>query len=102
MSHLNRKTLLYIGIGGLILGIAGNYAKKADLPFGIFSWFIGISGLAIFWLYSLLDVVRSNFWTKDTKWKYLLMVIILPMVGPFIYYYFRNEVVAPDDTTTLN
>lgn len=97
MKKLSHKFFLFIGIAGLITGIAGNIMKKTSTPFATPIHIIGIAGLAVFWIYSIWDVLKCKFWTGDTKLKYSAIVILLPIIGPFIFYYYRKEVVGYDD-----
>jgi len=56
--------------------------------------FIGmIIGLAvfIFWLWSLLDIIRSDFKDSATKIIWFILVFFLYFLGAAIYYFFGRE-----------
>ena len=56
--------------------------------------FIGmLIGLAvfIFWLWALLDIVRSDFKDSATKIIWFILVFFLYFLGAAIYYFFGRE-----------
>ena len=56
--------------------------------------FIGmIIGLAVFvfWLWALIDIVRSDFKDSATKFIWFILVFFLYFLGAAIYYIFGRE-----------
>lgn len=97
MRKAGHKTFLLIGMAGVIIAAAGNFIKKSGVSIGKPIQLFGIVAILVFWLYSVWDVLKSKFWTTETKIKYSLIVILLPIIGPFIYYYFKKDVVMFTD-----
>jgi len=97
MKKAGHKIFLLIGIAGAIFAAAGNFMKKSGVSIGKPIQIFGLIAILIFWLYSVWDVLKSKFWTPETKIKYSLIVILLPIIGPFIFYYFKRDVVMFND-----
>lgn len=53
--------------------------------FGFFTMIIGL-GCALIWVLALIEVVRSEFQTKEDRIIWLLLVILLPLVGTILYF----------------
>lgn len=43
-------------------------------------------GCALIWVLALIEVVRSEFQTKEDRIIWLLLVILLPLVGTILYF----------------
>lgn len=53
--------------------------------FFLFIMMIGL-GFTVFWVLTIVEIVRSEFEPKNDRLIYLLLVILLPLIGSIIYY----------------
>ena len=50
---------------------------------------VGIFSLG-FIIWAILDIIRSDFKQPDSKFLWILFIVVLPLVGSIVYYYLRN------------
>lgn len=53
--------------------------------FGFFAMMIGL-GFTLIWVLALIEIVRSEFQSKDERLIWLLIVILLPFIGTILYF----------------
>jgi hypothetical protein len=51
-------------------------------------------GMVGFWIWTLIDLLRSDFEDENNKIIWLLLVIFLPVIGVILYW-----LIAPDQKT---
>ena len=48
-------------------------------------------GLNSFWIYTIVDIVKSNFQDETTKIIWLLVVVLIGVLGSLIYWIFGRS-----------
>ena len=46
-------------------------------------------------LYSLIDILRSDFKTPNNKWLFLILVLFVPFIGSIAYFILRRNYIKP-------
>jgi len=46
-------------------------------------------------LYSLIDILRSDFKTPNNKWLFLILVLFVPFIGSIAYFILRRSYIKP-------
>jgi hypothetical protein len=57
-------------------------------PLGLFLFAIPLAVLlahGILFVFALVDILRSRFETENTKILWLLVILLLPILGPILY-----------------
>lgn len=74
-----------------MMGMMGVMALTAVF----FFWLVGVAAF-IFWLWVLIDILRSEF-TGSNKIVWLLAVILLPLLGAVLYWFIGREQKVRDE-----
>lgn len=93
MSRKTHTIFLVVATIGFIVAAVGNWLKKSGHPAGPAIQYPGVAALAVFWIYSLYNILKSKFWASDTKWMWFLIVLIANVVGATYYYFKRRDLV---------
>ncbi len=60
-------------------------AKLFIFLFSIMMFLIGIS-IFVFWIYSIIDLVRSEFKHSSDKITWALLLVLVPLIGLILYW----------------
>ncbi|MDD5285392.1 MAG: PLDc N-terminal domain-containing protein [Desulfuromonadaceae bacterium] len=52
----------------------------------IVAWIIIALFLTIIWIFTIKDIVRSDYETESTKTAWILLVVFIPLIGMLLYY----------------
>jgi hypothetical protein len=81
-----------LGISSLIVMLVGIGMKANGYRIGDMLLILTVALGGIHWIWSIIDVVRHQPNTSQSKVFWLILVILIPPVGGLIYYAFSRTV----------
>jgi hypothetical protein len=58
---------------------------------GLMLWLCFLLAAFAFWLFILLDIIKSNFIKSGDKQTWVLMMILVPVLGAILYFLFGRK-----------
>ena len=54
--------------------------------FGIALWEVFILALVLFWIFAIVDILRSDYKGHNDKLIWILVILFIPLIGIFLYW----------------
>jgi len=84
MKNLSKPIFIF-GCISVLISLVGFVMQRAQNPAGIYIYYIGLVGGAIFWVWNIIHVAANSELRGYQKMFWLIIVISVPVMGGFIY-----------------
>src|SRR5258705_498209 len=86
-----RNPVFALGVLSIIIFVIGIFLLSSSTHYGNIVLFTGVIMGTIFTLFNIVSVARTSDVRGEKKIFWLLIVVLVPVLGSFIYYIFTGK-----------